>query len=178
MDTAVCGENPALLEILLEEDRKNLWKTMDIRISDHPLFDRIEGTPMTVAAALGKTEQIKILLKNGYDPNETGMGTLSLMCYHSTHLGRAGVAVTPLLAAVLMGEEEAAKILLEAGARLELSEPACLRVLMAAGSAAALELIAHLPGGGYEKLTGEERKALEYTRQTREWGRELEEFPL
>jgi len=177
IDAAVCGENPALLEVLLEENPKHLLKTMDVQIPDHLRFDRIEGTPMTVAAALGKTEQVKILLNAGYDPNEIGRGVFSILYYHADRRGRAGVAVSPVLAALLFGEEETAKLLLNEGAKLDVSEPGCFRTLMAVGNTAALELAAHLPGIGYEKLTEENLEALRCAGETREWD-ELEDLPL
>ena len=115
---------------------------------------------MTVAAALGKTEQMKVLLNAGYDPNEVGRGAFSVMCCRSGFRRGAGVAVSPVLAALLMGEEEAVKLLLAAGAELDLSRPACLAVLKKVGGESVLELAARLPGIGYEKLTDEDRESI------------------
>ena len=83
--------------------------------------------------------------------------------------------MTPLLAAILFGQEETARVLLERGAACDFSRFACRKALLW-GSAASLALAESLPGVGFQSIPEEELEALHIQtskdgEQTRFWRR-------
>jgi hypothetical protein len=136
------------MELVLEYLPRGRLETVKVSWGWQAFF---RGTPLALSAAMGRTEQVRLLLESGLDPNETGRGDLSRFCVRKHSFAEEGVPLTPLLAAILFGQEETARLLLSAGAVCDFSRPAHLRVLRQ-GSAACLELAARLPGVGFEKI--------------------------
>ena len=102
---------------------------------------------LVLAAATGQVEHLRILLNTGLDPDETGRGLVSSLRW----FGNGLIPVTSVMAAIYYGEEEAARLLLDAGAVCDFSRPAC-RKLLEHGNARTLELAEKLPGTGFEAI--------------------------
>lgn len=110
---ACCGRNPELLSALLEDggvDPKNLesWRREDSRFSD-----LLNGTMLCLAAAAGRTEQVRRLLELGLDPNEDDVLERSV-CRDYDFFGSTQV-VTPLYMALQNGHFETAELLCRHG---------------------------------------------------------------
>lgn len=140
---ACCAEGGQAMALMMESLPRELLETVNVSWGWQLCF---RGTLLALAAALGRTEQVRLLLENGLCPDETGRGDVSRFFVRRNFL-EDGVPVTPLLAAILFGQEETARLLLDAGAVCDFSHPAHLRVLRQ-GSAASLDLAARLPGVG------------------------------
>ena len=64
---ACCGRNPALLRALLAENSSPLERVM-LHWENTP--ECLMGTLLCLAAAAGRTDQVRELLERGMDPNE------------------------------------------------------------------------------------------------------------
>ena len=75
----------------------------------------LRGTPLCLAAAMGRTATVRLLLDAGFSPDEHGSGVASAVY---RRWDDDPCCVTPLMAAILFGQEETARLLLEAGAEM------------------------------------------------------------
>lgn len=108
---ACCGRNPELLRVLLEDGEfdpkarvRGCWAgSMKI----------LYGTMLCLAVAAGRTEQARLLLDMGLDPNEDDVPERSIRC-ESDVFGERQV-VTPLYMALSEGHFEIAELLRERG---------------------------------------------------------------
>ena len=73
----------------------------------------LRGTPLCLAAAMGRTATVRLLLDAGFSPDEYGSGVASAVY---RRWDDDPCCVTPLMAAVLFGREETTRLLLDAGA--------------------------------------------------------------
>lgn len=73
----------------------------------------LRGTPLCVAAAMGRTATVRFLLDADFSPDEYGSGVASAVY---RRWDDDPCCVTPLMAAILFGQEETARLLLDAGA--------------------------------------------------------------
>ena len=73
----------------------------------------LRGTPLCVAAAMGRTATVRFLLEERISPDEYGGGVASAVY---RRWDDDPCCVTPLMAAILFGQEETARLLLDAGA--------------------------------------------------------------
>lgn len=108
---ACCGRNPELLRVLVEDgiaDPKKLLRGDWINSAE-----AVHGTMLCVAAAAGRTEQVRLLLDMGLDPNEDDVPRRSTFYTHEL-FGTAQV-VTPLYMALSKGHLETAELLRERG---------------------------------------------------------------
>lgn len=170
LGAAVVGNNPALLEALLDIHPEHLSKRVEVQFSGK-WCRQMEATPLCLAAAMGRTEQMRVLLERGAVVNE-----LESSCRSKMQLKRVGneeaeeysffplsgyrqQVVTPLLAAILMGEEETARLLLEHGAECDISRSYAWS-LLECSTPKALALAERLPGIGYERVSAERVEAL------------------
>jgi len=153
---ACCAEYSQPLELLLEHLPEQLLKPLRASWGEKFFF---RGTPLTFAAALGRTEQVRLLLESGNHPDEAGRGDVSRFFVRASNFVELGVPVTPVLAAILFGQEGTARLLLEHGASCDFSRPEHLRVLLQ-GSAKTLELAGKLPNVGFEKIPAETLEAM------------------
>lgn len=71
----------------------------------------LKGTPLCLAAAMGRTALVKLLLDAGIRPDDRGCGVVSAVRQRGVMM-----PVTPVTAAILWGREETARLLLDAGA--------------------------------------------------------------
>lgn len=145
----ICGEQTKPLELMLRSMPDVLDRRFRVDFGDRTLLD-LEGTPLTVAAATGRVEQVRFLLDSGLEPDETGRGVMSSLRW----FGSGVIPVTPVMAAIYYGEEETAKLLLEAGAVCDFSRPH-FRKLLERGDERTLELAEKLPNVGFESIPTE-----------------------
>lgn len=116
---ACCGRNPELLRALLERERagrKLLTRdTLSWQDEENNRFppENLNGTLLCLAAAAGRTEQVRLLLDAGYDPNEADMPCRST--YSGCEPLRETTVVTPLYMALKKGYTETARLLRERG---------------------------------------------------------------
>ena len=180
---ACCAENDRFMRFLLkhmpdglQEEVRVCWRAGNTW-NDLLCF---RGTPLALSAALGHTEQVRLLLDRGLDPDETGQGNLARFFVRRGFV-EDGFLVTPVLAAILLGQEETARMLLDAGAVCDFSRPSHLRVLRQ-GSEETLRLAGRLPGVGFRELPEAEREALRLAvtkdRRRREFWANLEKGTL
>lgn len=153
---ACCAEHGQMLELLLESLPEKLQGV--VRVDWGKRFG-FRGTPLALAAAMGRTEQVRLLLDRGFQPDEEGRGDVSRFFTRQSDFSETGFPVTPLLAAILFGQEETAKLLLERGAACDFSRPEHRTVLLK-GSAESLRLAERLPNVGFEKIPDEELEAM------------------
>jgi len=153
---ACCAENPRMMELLMEQLPETLLGTVRASWGERFFF---HGTPLALAAAMGRTEQVRLLLDSGLHPDEEGRGDLSRFLTGRSQFSKNGFPVTPVLAAILLGQEEAAKLLLERGAHCDFSRPEHRAVLLR-GSAESLRLAEKLSGTGFENIPAEELEAI------------------
>lgn len=145
----ICGEQTQPSELLLRYMSEVLDKRFHVEFGDHGLLN-LEGSLLTIAAATGRTEQVQFLLNTGLEPDETGRGNLSSLRW----FGNGVIPVTPVMAAIYYGEEETAKLLLEAGAVCDFSKPH-FRKLLERGDEATMELAKKLPNVNFESISQE-----------------------
>ena len=116
---ACCGKNPELLREIVdrygtERSRRTLvWLSWN---KEGNVFSRngvLNGTMLCAAAAAGRTEQVRILLERGLDPNEQDAGFRSVYAQGGP-FGESRI-VTPLYMALEKGHEETARLLREHG---------------------------------------------------------------
>jgi len=145
----ICGEQTRPLELMLRYMPETLEQRFHVEFGNRALLD-LEGTPLTIAAAAGRCEQVRLLLNAGLDPDETGRGLLSSLQW----FGSDAFPITPVMAAIYYGEEETARLLLEAGAVCDFSRPLFQR-LVERGNKRTLEVAKALPDTGSECLPQE-----------------------
>lgn len=153
---ACCAESPQALELLLNSLPEKLLGGVRVRWGESFYF---HGTPLTLAAAMGRTEQVKLLLEHGFHPDEEGRGDFSRFFVRTSHFCENSFPVTPVLAAILFGQEETTKLLLERGASCDFSRPEHRAVLLK-GSAESLRLAEQLSGVGFEHIPADELEAM------------------
>jgi len=154
---ACCAESGQMMELLLEHLPEKLRCVVRAQWGERFFF---RGTPLALAAAMGRTEQVKLLLESGQHPDEEGHGDISRFFTRQSNFSEVGFPVTPVLAAILFGQEETAKLLLERGASCDFGREEH-RVVLLKGSAESLRLAEKLSGVGFEKIPP---KALEAMR--------------
>ena len=71
---ACCAENGQMLELLKAYFPEQLQRTVGVKWGERFGF---RGTPLTLAAAMGRTEQVRMLLDSGISPDEEGRGAVS-----------------------------------------------------------------------------------------------------
>ncbi|MBR5488740.1 MAG: ankyrin repeat domain-containing protein, partial [Firmicutes bacterium] len=143
----LCGQQTKPLELMLRYMPETLEKRFRVEFCDRTLLD-LEGSPLTIAAATGCVEQVKFLLNAGLEPDETGRGLMSSLRW----FGNGELPVTPVMAAIYYGEEETAKLLLEAGAVCDFSKP-LFRKLLERGDEQTLELAQKLQNVNFESIS-------------------------
>jgi len=136
-----------------------LERRYELEFHDRSLLN-LEGTPLALAAAAGRTEAVRVLLNAGFDPDETGRGLLSSLRWFGTN----AFPVTPVMAAIYYGEEETARLLLEAGAVCDFSKP-LFRALLERGDAHTMETAKALPDTGFDRIPQAWLDALEEKKQ-------------
>ena len=107
---ACCGRNPELLQLLLESGAAPEKR---IKIRWGRLSEELKGTMLCLAAAAGRTEQVRLLLERGMDPNENDVSERSAFCESIFDVPRV---VTPLFMALKKGQYETALLLESYGA--------------------------------------------------------------
>ena len=147
------------MELLLEQLPELLRRPIRASWGDQIKF---RGTPLTLSAALGRTELVRLLLDAGCDPDERGRGDVSRFELEADNAMDNGIVVTPVLAAILFGQEETTRLLLDAGAHCDFSRSMHRKILYQ-GSAATLELASRLPNVGFETIPQEELETMRFT---------------
>lgn len=165
-----CAETALPMKVLMEHLPNQLQNLLRADWGERFFFC---GTPLTLAAALGRTEQVKLLLESGIHPDEAGRGDRSRFFVRTSDFAEDGFPVTPVLAAILFGQEETARLLLDHGASCDFANLQHRKVLMQ-GSARTLQLAESLPNVGFEQIPAEAVKALrimtaEHGERTRFW---------
>lgn len=150
-----CGTQEQPLRLMMKYLPEKLDKSYFLSLSGTQF--QLMGTPLCLAAAMGQTAFVKLLLDTGLQPDEQGRGVVSAIA----RWGYSQRCLTPLMAAILFGQEETARLLLGAGAQCDFSKPE-YQLLLRMGNEDAYELAARLPGVGFEKLTPEQLDALKY----------------
>lgn len=107
---ACCGRNPELLRVLLEEGEVDTKER--IQWSWQNPCESLYCTVLCLAAAAGRTEQVRCLLDMGLDPNEDDMPVRST---YQRDTCEATQVVTPLYIALLKGHSETAELLRQRG---------------------------------------------------------------
>ena len=102
---ACCGRNPALLRALLAENSSPLERVM-LHWENTP--ECLMGTLLCLAAAAGRTDQVRELLERGMDPNENDAPQRSVFMSEPYVFD---TVVTPLHMALKYGHLETAKLL-------------------------------------------------------------------
>lgn len=144
-----CGTQTQALRLMMQYMPEKLENRYRMEFHDHTLLD-LEGTPLALAAATGRTDLVRFFLNSGMDPDETGRGCVSTLRW----FGNDSIHVTPVMAAIYYGEEETAKLLLEAGAVCDFSKP-LFRKILEQGDEQTRELAAKLPNVNFESLSQE-----------------------
>lgn len=93
----------------------------------------IIATLLCCAAAGGQTECVRALLDMGLDPEERDMGQPSALDCQDSHGLYTPLALSPLLCALLFARWDTAALLLERGARCDLSSSTVVRVFRTEG---------------------------------------------
>lgn len=104
---ACCGRNSELLHVLLEDGVCDPYERKTVNW--HGTDELLNGTPLCMAAAAGRTEQVKMLLELGLDPNEDDVPQRSVYC--EDELFGTPQVVTPLYMALEKGHIKAAELL-------------------------------------------------------------------
>lgn len=157
---ACCARSGQMLELLLTHLPQALRETVEISWDRKLQF---LGTPLALAAAMGRTEQVELLLAHGAQADETGRGDRSWFYVHNGTFFSPGLPVTPLLAALLFGEEETARLLVQHGARMDFTRREYRRVLRISPLALPLaeKLLGRAVDGSMEGLfSAEEERTL------------------
>ena len=153
---ACCAESGQMMELLLNHLPEKLQSLVRAQWGERFFF---RGTPLTLSAAMGRTEQVKLLLDSGIHPDEEGRGDASRFFTKEATFTENGFPVTPVLAAILFGQEETAKLLLERGASCDLGRPEHRAVLLK-GSAESLRLAETLSDVGFDRIPEEDLRAM------------------
>lgn len=153
---ACCAGSSQMMDLLQKHLPEKLQGIVRVNWGERFWF---RGTALTLAAAMGRTEQVKLLLDSHIHPDEEGRGDSSCFFTRESDFSENRFAVTPVLAAILFGQEETAKLLLERGASCDFSRPEHRMVLMK-GSAESLRLANRLPNAGFDKIPAEELEAM------------------
>lgn len=151
-----CAEQSLPMALLLKHQESKLQETMQAQWGNEVTFS---GSPLALAAALGRTEQVRLLLDHGIHPDEKGGGGSSRFYMLGFGLCEDSLFVTPVLAAILFGQEDTARLLLSRGASCDFSDPFQRKVLTW-GSAKTLALAEALPGVNFEAIPKEELNTL------------------
>ena len=152
--TAVfCGTQERPLRLMMKYLPEKLDKNYFLSVTGTRFY--LMGTPLCLAAAMGQTGFVKLLLDTGLRPDERGRGVVSTIA----RPGFMQRCLTPVMAAILCGQEETARLLLDAGAQCDFSKPE-FQQLLRMGDKNAFELAARLPGVGFETLTPERLEEL------------------
>ena len=152
-----CGTQERPLRLMLEYMPEKLKELYSLSVSG--TMAELVGTPLCLAAAMGRTAFVKRLLDTGIHPDERGRGVAST-------IHRQGFAVqclTPVMAAILNGREETARLLLDAGAECDFSRPE-FQELLRLGDEEVLALAARLPDVGFEQISPERLEELKRRR--------------
>lgn len=153
---ACCAERGQMMELLMAHLPEKLQNVVRANWGERFFF---RGSPLALAAAMGRTEQVKLLLDSGAHPDEEGLGDVSCFFTRQSDFTETGFPVTPVLAAILFGQEETAKILLDRGACCDFNRPEHRAVLMK-GSTESLQLAEKLSDVGLETIPKQELEAL------------------
>lgn len=153
---ACCAESAQMLELLHKHMPEKLHAAVRADWGNQFFF---RGTPLALAAVMGRVEQVRLLLDSGIHPDEEGSGDVSRFFTRQSDFSEVSVPVTPVLAAILFGQEETARLLLERGASCDFSRPEHRAVLLK-GSAESLRLAEKLPGTGFGKIPKAELEAM------------------
>ena len=151
-----CAESGQALRLMMKYWPMGTNSHVRANWSDRFYF---RGTPLTLAAALGREEQVRLLLDAGLHPDELGRGDCSRFFMKYPDYTEYSFSVTPFLAAILFGQEKIAGLLLERGATCDFSRPEYRNVLLY-GSAESLALAEKLIDVGFEKIPQEELSAI------------------
>ena len=156
-----CGQATQPLTTLLRYMPEQLNDFVRVSFDRGPL-QVLWGTPLCIAAATGQTEKVKLLLDAGIHPDELGKDVVSYCCYDEDvdEDPDNPLFLTPVLAAILFGEEETARLMLNAGAVCDFSRPRH-REILTYGDTQTYELAKRLPGVGLEKMPPEVRGMLD-----------------
>jgi ankyrin repeat protein len=156
VDFACCAESGQMMELLMAHLPEKLQNVVRANWEERFFF---RGSPLVLAAAMGRTEQVKLLLDSGVHPDEEGLGDVSCFFTRQFDFIETGFHVTPVLSAILFGQEETAKLLLERGAYCDFRCPEHRAVLIK-GSAESLRLAETLSDVGFEMIPTQELEAL------------------
>lgn len=115
---ACCGRNPELLRVLLDQEGADCGANTRVTLCWPPgnsfgASESLNGSLLCAAAAAGRTEQVRLLLDRGFDPNEAEM-TWRSVCSNGAVFSESSV-VTPLYMAMEKGHYETARLLRERG---------------------------------------------------------------
>lgn len=116
---ACCGRNPELLRVLLDRKdpvcERKTWVTLvwSAQGGSFGARESLNGSMLCAAAAAGRTEQVRLLLDRGFDPNEADMAWRST--YSNGGTFSESLVVTPLYMALEKGHYETARLLRERG---------------------------------------------------------------
>ena len=148
-----CGTQEQPLRLMMKYLPEKLDKSYFLSVTGTQFY--LIGTPLCLAAAMGQTDFLKLLLDSGLRPDERGRGVVSAIA----RCGYSQRCLTPVVAAILFGQEETARLLLDAGAQCDFSKPE-FQQLLRMGDENAFDLAARLSGVGFEKLTPERLEEL------------------
>lgn len=140
-----CARQELPLRLLMEHQPACLRRTYRMLYCTGSLFALV-GSPLCLAAATGRTGLVRLLLDSGIHPDERGLGMVSYC--EGRNLLHCGV--TPVMAAILYGREDTARMLLEAGAQCDFSRPE-FHKLLKMGDEQTAALAARLPGTGFDR---------------------------
>lgn len=143
-----CGTQEQPLRLLMEYMPEKLKNRYSLSFSGS--LPDLEGTPLCLAAATGRTNLVKLLLASGIHPDEQGCGMVSAVRQRGFPLQH----LTPVMAAILYGEEETARLLLDAGAECDFSRLEFQKILRLCNEEA-LALAVRLPDVGFEAIPPE-----------------------
>ena len=129
-----CGTQEQPLRLMM----KYMPETLELQyiLSFKDSGQDLKGTPLCLAAAMGRTALVKLLLDAGISPNERGRGVVSAVRWRdggAVQFVSPVTLVTPVTAAILWGREETARLLLDAGAECDFSGPEFQQLLELGG---------------------------------------------
>ena len=141
----LCAENPAALRAWLQICPEAAGGMLQADVLGGGAMRAISGPPLAVAAAAGRTENVRTLLALEPQPDACCCATIA----------QENVPCTPFLLALWFGREETARALLDAGAACALDRGAANRFFRAMPPEGRA-LAARLPGIGYERAAARE----------------------